>query len=373
MTSIELNSVALPAGSSIKRQLRRPVPEERKALYENGQLGVYDSYTLLYDIFLDTDNRTVRAIGPPLLNLEQALLPAYLQINGHKLPLTLRTSHKKLVILEAVSLTPISSDTTADLHLANGQHQTITLATPLLPEGPSLVTVQKNNKLQWIMDWISYYKNEFGIQHVYIYDNNSDNQDYLLKSLEGLATVMPWNFPHGISHRSGNKFCQVGALNHFKYRLGKNTSIFNFDIDELLVCRNQQIKQSLCNGKMTRFNSYTVPFTATPDPKYSFRDFRFREKEPRDKATKYVVNGDLPGIMNVHHFNPALRFWQKLLPGYRRPPAAVPLADAYFLHYQGITTNWKIHNADRLELIDLSENMYIEDTAVIDVFSHIHP
>lgn len=373
MASIKLNSVALPADSSIRRQLRRPVPDERKTLYENGRLGVYDSHTLLYDVFLNTDNKTISAIGPPLLNLDKELLPATIEVNGHKLPLKLRTNHKKLIILEAISPAPIPSDTTAVIHLANGQHQTITLTSAPLPYGPTLVTVQKNNKLQWITDWISYYKNEFGIQQVYIYDNNSDNQDALLESLESLATIIPWNFPHGISHRSGNKFCQVGALNHFKYRLGKNTSIFNFDIDELLVCRNQQIKQSLCNGKMTRFNSYTVPFTATPCPEYSFRDFRFREKEPRDSATKYVVNGDLPGIMNVHHFNPVPHFWKMLLPGSRRLPPAVPLADAYFLHYQGITTNWKIHNRDRLESIATAENFLVEDTAVIDAFSRFQP
>jgi hypothetical protein len=373
MASIELNSVALPADSAIKRQLRRPIPEERKALYENGQLGIYDSHTLLYDVFLNTDNKTISAIGPPLLNLKQELLPANIEISGHRLSLTLRTNHKKLIILEAISPAPLSSNTAATIHLANGQHQTITLSASALPDGPSLVTVQKNNKLQWIMDWISYYKDEFGIQHVYIYDNNSDNQDTLIETLSDFATVIPWNFPHGISHRSGNKFCQVGALNHFKHRLGKNANIFNFDIDELLVCRNQKIKHSLCNGKMTCFNNYIVPFTATPDPEYSFRDFRFREKKPRDRGTKYVVNGSLPGIMNVHHFNPTPRFWQRLLPKPWKPSSTAPLADAYFLHYRGITTNWKIHNEDRLEVTDLSENLYVEDTAVIDVFSRIHP
>jgi hypothetical protein len=374
MESIELNSVVLPADAAIKRQLRRPIPEGKKALYKNGQLGTYDSHTLLYDVFLNTDNKTISAIGPPLLNLEQELLPANIEVNGHSLPLTLRTNHKKLIILEAISPAPLSSDTTAIIHLSNGQHQTITLSTSALPDGLSLVTVQKNNKLQWIMDWIRYYKNEFGIQHVYIYDNNSESQDALFESLKGLATIIPWNFPHGTSYRSGNKFCQVGALNHFKYRLGKNTNIFNFDIDELLVCRSQKIKHSLCNGKITRFNSYTVPFTATPDMEYSFRDFRFREKEPRDRSTKYVVNGSLPGMMNVHHFNPTPRFWHKLLPKSWKLPSIAPLADAYFLHYRGITTNWKIHhNIDRLEATDLSENLYVEDTAVIDIFSRIDP
>ena len=69
MAPIKLNTVVLPADTSIKRQLRRPIPDARKALYENGQLGAYDWYTLLYDVFLNADNKTITAIGPVPLNL----------------------------------------------------------------------------------------------------------------------------------------------------------------------------------------------------------------------------------------------------------------------------------------------------------------
>ena len=195
MTSIELNSVALPAGTTIKRQLRRPIPDERNPLFQTGQLGDYDYHTLLYDIFLKTDNKTITALGPPPLNLEQQLLPAHIKVNSHELPLTVLTCHKKLIILEATSPAPLSSGTSAVICLANGQQKTITLSTSTQPKGLSLVTVQKNNKLQWIRDWISYYRNEFGIQHVYIYDNNSDNQETLIETLSNSATVIPWNFP----------------------------------------------------------------------------------------------------------------------------------------------------------------------------------
>jgi hypothetical protein len=373
MTSIELNSVALPAGTTIERQLRRPIPDERNALFQTGQLGDYDYHTLLYDIFLKTDNKTITALGPPPLNLEQQLLPAHIKVNSHELPLTVLTCHKKLIILEATSPAPLSSGTSAVICLANGQQKTITLSISTQPKGLSLVTVQKNNKLQWIRDWISYYRNEFGIQHVYIYDNNSDNQETLIETLSNSATVIPWNFPHGIKHRSGNKFCQVGALNHFKHRFGEDTIIFNFDIDELLVVRNPKIKRALFHGKMMRFNSYTVPFAATATPNYSFRDFSYREKAPRDSGSKYVMKGNLPGLMNVHHFNPAARFWHRLSPGSWKRTPLVPPDDAYFLHYRGITTNWKVHNRDRLEAVDAAANFLVEDTAVIDAFSRFQP
>jgi hypothetical protein len=145
MAPIKLNIVVLPADTTIKRQLRRPIPDARKALYENGQLGAYDWYTLLYDVFLNADNKAITAIGPVPLNLEQQLLPSHIEINSHQLPLTVHTHHKKLIILEAVSPEPITGDTSAVIKLANGQQQTITLSPSTQPDGMSLVTVQKNN------------------------------------------------------------------------------------------------------------------------------------------------------------------------------------------------------------------------------------
>lgn len=371
MFPIELNTIALPVDSSIKRQLRRPIPDERKTQYENGQFGEYDFYTLLYDIFLQADNKTITAIGPPPLNLEQQLLPAYIGINGYRLPLAVRTRHKKLIILEAVCPAPLSSDVSAVIFLANGQQQTINLVTASSSGGLSLVTVQKNNKTRWIKDWISYYRNEFDIQDVYIYDNNSKDQETLTEALNGLASIIPWNFPHGTRHRSGNKFCQVGALNHFKYRFGHNRVIFNFDIDELLVCRNTRSKNALSTERMMRFNCYTVPHTKTASPDYSYRDFSLREKYPRNRGYKYVMKGNLDGIMNVHHFNPANRFWHKLLPKTWRRATPASVTDAYFLEYRGITTNWKTHIRDRFEVTDTPSDQYVEDTAVIDAFSRI--
>jgi hypothetical protein len=51
----------------------------------------------------------------------------------------------------------------------------------------------------------------------------------------------------------------------------------------------------------------------------------------------------------------------------------VPVADAYFLHYRGITTNWKAHSRDRLKTVDTAANSLVEDTAVIDAFSRFQP
>jgi hypothetical protein len=116
-----------------------------------------------------------------------------------------------------------------------------------------------------------------------------------------------------------------------------------------------------------------VPLAATATADYSFRDFKYREKAPRKGSSKYVMKGNLPGFMNVHHFNPAARFWHKLLPRPWIRAPLVPVADAYFLHYRGITTNWKAHSRDRLKSVDTAASSLVEDTAVIDAFSRFQP
>ena len=48
----------------------------------------------------------------------------------------------------------------------------------------TLSTVQKNNKLKWIKDWIEYYKEVHGVDRVILYDNASEYQSTLEQELK---------------------------------------------------------------------------------------------------------------------------------------------------------------------------------------------
>ena len=253
-----LNTIKLEADSGLKRNLRNPLPEDHVEYYKNGLLGEYDFYTIFYDVFLLDDCTTIVAMGPPLLNLEAALLPATLHINGRSLKFKIKEKHKKLSTLTARSpdKLPNNHPVSAEISFANGLKKTIHLQPPTPLRGNIVVTHQKDNKIEWIKDWVNYYRSQPYIENIIIYDNNSNNQAEVISSMKGIASVIPWPFTFGIIDRSGNKFGQVGAINHIKARYARDSLIFNFDIDELLVVKTKKAKRQIYSNRETRFNNF---------------------------------------------------------------------------------------------------------------------
>lgn len=369
-SKLALNAIKLSPSSGQERNLRRRLPEEKMREYERGRLGAYDHTTIFYDVFLEADNKTIVAIGPPPLNLKSLVLSARLNIGNHSLSFKVATDFKKLLVLKTkLPFTKAPSEPlVAELVFSDGQTQKITLADNHRLHGKALVTVQKNNKLRWIKDWIAYYRGEYGIEHVCIYDNNSNEQEKLREQLDGLAEVIFWNFPYGVISSSGNQFCQVGALNHFKLRHAGKALIFNFDIDEMLVCKNAKTKKRILSGELLRFNNYNVYSHALTGPSHSFSDFVLRMPAPRNDAYKYVVSGNESGILNVHYFQRNFGVMKKLLPESFVSGSVVPAEDAYFLHYMGISTNW---NNNRGFASDSDLKSAVEDRSVNTVFERL--
>jgi len=380
MINTTLNAIRLDADCGLRRALRKPLPAEQVENYEKGLIGEYDSRTVFYDVFLLEDFRTVVAMGPPLLNLERALLPATLNIDGRAVKFKTKTRYKQLSVLTAklpdklVAFSPGARHIDADIMFANGWRKSIRLqpATPL--HGNTIVAHQKDNKIQWIKDWARYYRSQFYIQNVVIYDNNSANRQAVIDELAGIATVIPWSFPYGITDRSRNSYCQMGALNHLKIRYVRDSLIFNFDIDELLVLKTDKAKRAVLSNRQTRFNSFFVPHVQGLREGYSFVDFPKRYAQPRNGAFKHVVRSNARGIMNVHRFIPTPLFLQRFLPRSISRGRILPVADAYFLHYMGITTNWNKHyDGTRLsggmETKSPESKEQVDDRSVIDVFN----
>jgi hypothetical protein len=112
------------------------------------------------------------------------------------------------------------------------------------------------------------------------------------------------------------------------------------------------------------FDSYQVPFTQTQNDDYSFEDFSLRHPEDAGKAYKYSY---LPNKLDslIPH-----RTYSPLLGRYLRRSLApkVPISDAYFLHYMGITTSWKSAHWNRLNLTKDTSGL-VEDRSVSDYFN----
>lgn len=380
MINTTLNAIRLDADSGLRRNFRKPLPPEQIENYEKGFIGEYDFRTVFYDVFLLENFRTVVAMGPPLLNLEEVLLPATLNIDGRKVKFKTKTRYKQLSVLTArlpdklVSFSSGGRLAEAEIAFANGWNKTVRLrpATPLY--GNTIVTHQKDNKIQWIKDWANYYRSQFYIQNVVIYDNNSGNRQEVIDSMNGIATVIPWPFPFGITDRSGNNYCQVGAINHLKSRYVRNAMIFHFDMDELLVLKTDKAKRAVLSNRQTRFNSFFVPHSPGMPAQYSFADYTKRYAQPRNGAYKHVVRSDTRGVMSVHHYARSPDFLWRLLPRNVARGPVMPITDAYFLHYRGITTNWNKHyEGDRLsgdaDAKNTKSEKLVEDRSVIDALN----
>ena len=111
-----------------------------------------------------------------------------------------------------------------------------------------LYTLQKNNKVDWIKDYINFYIEKFAIDTAIIYDNNSSYYSpiELSNSLSNLRVPvivhsMPFKYgPRGYgSNDWSSLYLQTACLEHIRYSYASNTSILiNADIDELIYLSN---------------------------------------------------------------------------------------------------------------------------------------
>ena len=365
----ELNTIQIGEGLGLKRAYSQDLPEELISDYGEGLVGAYDYNTIFYDVFLKADGQTVVAMGPPLLNLEAELSPITLKVGNKTTPFKYKYNEKKIAVFEAKLTGGVQFPCPCEIHIKDKIYS-VNLDLVVRPKEPTLICIQKDNKIQWIKDWITYYKKEFGVKNFVIYDNASSYPIPLKDELADIATVIDWPFPYGIFYKHANKYAQMGALNHFKLKFGGDCKIFNFDIDELLVCKSEKFKQEILSSSYMRFDSYVVNYDPELPQDASFKDYVYREQNINGSAYKYVFDSALEGLMSVHYFNKKgllSRFSSKS----KVKIAAVDPDQAYFLHYKGISTNWKKHYSDKFKDDSLDKTDLELDNCVKNVFDSI--
>ncbi len=202
-----------------------------------------DVDTVFYDVFISSLTKKLLFIGPALYNLKRELCPIKVYINGEKIKLRY-FQIERLFFLESKPLRSEQLDQpivhcefknfTHTLHLAQ-DNQSIELCSkiPL-----TISTLQKDNCIEWISDWILWHRRLLGIKRVILYDNGSSNINQLIEFLPTLEpevqiVLVHWDFPHGLPPY---KSAQHGSLNHCRLRfpVAKGYCI-NLDLDEYLV------------------------------------------------------------------------------------------------------------------------------------------
>lgn len=382
---IDVNSVILPDAYGQKRGLRSDKSHLDGSALDEYDLEQYDDDTVFYDVFLDYKNQFLYTVGPPFLNLEKRLSPISCRMNNgsERRPLQISEYYDHKVAIGRMPLRGLALDEENAVELDfNGcfkwegrvglnRHQTA----PVI-----LTTIQKNNRVRWITEWMEFYRSNYGVGRTIIYDNGSDNIDEL-KALSGCGLeIVSWPYKYGPIRSHDNQFCQLGSLNHCRLKFGSNNMIMNFDIDEMLYAEKQAFKKYISRYCLILFNGYRVPFIKPASEDYSYADFSFRDKEPQGGGRKYLYRPDRVLVNNVHSAfikRHAAGLWRRLENRYYRLSGAegqglfhrillkliskilrvkiVPITEAHFFHYTGITNNWKARYWDRMEESVLSD------------------
>ena len=121
----------------------------------------------------------------------------------------------------------------------------------------TLTTVQKDNPIEWVHDWLLWHHQAFGVQRLILYDNGSENLDELIpqlsnRSFELEIVLVDWPFPYGAEPY---EYCQLGSVSHCRLRfpVPKGYCI-NLDVDEYFVAS----ENNLLNFLDSRFQ-YPAP------------------------------------------------------------------------------------------------------------------
>lgn len=313
----------------------------------------YDYDTLIYNVFLSYNNKKLVIIGPPLFNFYDKFFPMHFEGFGMNFKIQ-KDKNERYSFVEHPFffkiLIPLKDYRVKDMNNISfifKNKEQIDIEIPknnYKCKNRILITTQKDNKIEWIKDWISHYKKRYNIDNIVIFDNNSDNTSILCKQINtNNIDVIPYKYNYGVTKNHNTGFFQNSNFEIAKLQFCRNNVVFfNFDIDELLQIiptkLNTLIEKN--NGSVNfNFKEWRVPMTidANKNQNYSFKNFKYKNNKPSPYgyATKYVatIQDNEKTKLGIH---------------FATSNKKQTYLDDHFLHYSGINTNWK-HNRTNLE------------------------
>jgi len=320
-------------------------PILREEQYE----GRTDYFTLFYDVFWSSKGTEVFAIGPSFPN----------QLNiGHDLTIVaLPSGHicpfqriGKMGIGTQLAIAPPEGTQGLTFTLAE-QQWTVAIQpnlSSLLAGCRALITLSRNNRLEWIRDWATFHAAEYGVDTVVLFDNASTA--YQVKDIEAVLRPIP-----GIQHiLVVHQPCPYGSgkyselpLQHGMLALARRRLLasaewmLNLDIDELLMLEEgvdlgTLIDRSEPVTSFSRLNVANEPDPNLPGP-VRHRQFWRMPPDAQSILPKWLAKPErLPeaAVLRQHDILEASTW-------------SCPMERGFIAHFQSITSGWK--NAKRLE------------------------
>ena len=286
----------IPEHWGIRREPRIS-EEQRKSIVTWGKTfdEQYD-WDILFSDCVDIGDDRILLIGAPLYELKEQI---QFTDGENVLP-------HQVYDMDRVSITLVSGSCET-LYIRD-------LAIPVTPastkfEGMGcVVTMQKDEPMPWIRDWITYYYKEHGVRGFCIYSNNSEDytvselQEYLdAIELPVVVEVVDWCMPYGPETPTWDSdFSRYVMYENFKYRYGWCCDyVLNQDVDELLLIKGgiksvlQQMKSQQLgaiiygNRNIDSYNSVRDCYAIDlPVEQRTFSEYYYYSKELNNPAMR---------------------------------------------------------------------------------------
>lgn len=245
MLPVELSRLELDPSQALRRVARRP-HELRQPDYEHN----FDFLTVFYDCFAAIDGPFRILVGPPLANLQEAVVPAIKRAFHRWWP-----AQPLVRNLDRLSSLRIKSHR-MKVRLKRGlfaQDQIVVQPNycGLFRDRKVLLTKSKNNDLVWIRDWVHFFARHHGADAVLLYHNGDAAEVPAIQravgSVPGIAAVQIVHWPYlwgpvgGPMDQWDSDYCQHGVLEHARHRfLTLAAAVVSADIDEFVITRDRQ-------------------------------------------------------------------------------------------------------------------------------------
>jgi hypothetical protein len=226
-----------------------------------------------------------------------------------------------------------------------------------------LLTISKNNRIDWIVDWVEFHVRTAGADALLLYDNGTTlfAPAALAEALRGsglaVLVVVRWPFKWGplgyvIRHRRrhwDSNFGQIGMFEHARWRyLAQARAVLNLDVDELAVSNVPgsgvfDLVEADAGGYLCFEGLWVEHAPTLPSEDRRHRAFLETNDPPSASPSKWgCVPARIPeGVNWATH---ALRTGHKT-----RFRGDRLTEDVVFYHFRGVTSGWKAERKKSLE------------------------
>ncbi|VAW23437.1 hypothetical protein MNBD_ALPHA12-2271 [hydrothermal vent metagenome] len=341
----------LPEGYALARKPRFGWRSRPESFYQG-----FEKRALFYDVFRHADGEQVLLVGPPPRNLLGLLKRAHYSVKGNKTSFKPKFFISQSVMIMTLKGVPKNAD------ILDVRVDDLEFALPIgenfareLAGRRVLFTMSKNNPLPWIKAWAHYHQRFHDVDAVVLIDNGSSDYppEEIARTLEKTRVkeimIISWPYIYGAIDRAvifnpyWTHFLQIAGLALVLRRfVARAEGILNCDIDELVAHRKApsifSALQNTPQGLLAMNGSWVEPLPLSSN--YGdHRDFIYRVKDQEKRVCherKWLLDPRQDWVQNL-----AIHPYMHWIKG--RPRGSKFMSeDAFFWHFKGINTNWKV-------------------------------